>query len=146
MDFADAVAVSARAFGATRDPAGSMYLAHALNVAQALGRDASVQAMNAAVLHEVPESTAWTIDDLAAYGVDPLVCQVLMVLARRNGEPYMDHIRRICDAPGVAGDAARVVKIADLTVSADRADSDALRERFEQSLPLVRTALATAGV
>ena len=122
-----------------------MFLAHGLNVAQALGRDASVPAMNAAVLHEVPENSLWTIDDLASWGVDPLVCQVLEVLTRRNGEAYMDHIRRICDAPGVAGDTARLVMVADLTESADRADSDALRERFEQTLPLVRTALATAG-
>jgi len=122
-----------------------MFLAHGINVAQALGRDATPPAMNAAVLHEVPESTLWAIDDLASWGVDPLVCQVLEVLTRRSGEPYMDHIRRICEAPGLAGDTARLVKVAALTVSADRADSDALRERFEQSLPLVRTALATAG-
>jgi hypothetical protein len=37
------------------------------------------------------------------------------------------------------------VMVADLTVSADRADSDALRERYEQSLPLIRTALAATG-
>jgi (p)ppGpp synthase/HD superfamily hydrolase len=145
VDFADAVAVAARAFGASRDHAGGMFLAHGINVAQALGRNATPPAMNAAVLHEVPESTLWTIDDLASWGVDPLVCQVLEVLTRRSGEPYMDHIRRICDAPGLACHTARQVKVADLTVSVDRADSDALRERFEQSLPLVRTALAAAG-
>jgi hypothetical protein len=122
-----------------------MFLANGVNVAQALGPNATPPAMNAAVLHDVPENTLWTIDDLAAWGVDPLVCQVLEILSRRNGEPYMSHIRRICDAPGLAGDTARVVKVAVLTVSADRADSDALRERYEQSLPLIRTALATAG-
>jgi hypothetical protein len=45
---------------------------------------------------------------------------------------------------GGAGETARLVKIADLRVSADRADSDALRQRYEQSLPLVQRALATA--
>jgi len=145
VDFADAVAVAARAYGASRDPSGGMFLAHGINVAQALGRDASPPAMNAAVLHDVPENTLWTIADLAAWGIDPLVCQVLDVLTRRGGEPYVDHIRRICHAPGLAGDTARVVMVADLTVSADRADSDALRERYEQSLPLIRTALAATG-
>ena len=100
--------------------------------------------MNAAILHDVLEDTDWTIEDLARWGVDSGVCEVVDVLARRSSETYMDYIRRICDAPGVAGDTARLVKVADLTVSFDRADSDALRERYEQSLPLVQSALATA--
>ena len=145
MDFADAVAIAARALGASRDTSGSMFLAHGINVAQALGPSATPPAMNAAVLYDVPKNTLWTMDDLAAWGVDPLVCQALEILTRRSGEPYMDHIRRICDAPGLAGDTARIVKVADLTVSVDGADSDALRARYEQSLPLIRTALATAG-
>ena len=122
-----------------------MLLAHGVNVAQALGPAATPAAMNAAVLHDVPEDTAWTIDDLAAWGVDPVVCQAVDVLTRRSGETYMDYVRRICDTPGVAGDTARLVKVADLTVNVDRADSDALRERYEQSLPLVQSALSTAG-
>jgi hypothetical protein len=56
----------------------------------------------------------------------------------------MDYIRRICSAPGVAGETARQVKVADLTVSVDRAGSDTLRQRYQQSLPLVQSALATA--
>ncbi len=101
--------------------------------------------MNAAVLHDVLEETEWSIDDLARWGVEPVVCEAVNVLTRQTGETYTDYVRRICDAPGVAGDTARLVKVAALTVSADRADSDALRERYEQSLPLVRSALATAA-
>jgi hypothetical protein len=121
-----------------------MLLAHGVNVAQALGPAATPTAMNAAVLHDLAEDTAWTVDDLVTWGVDPVVCQAVDVLTRRNGETYMDYIRRVCDAPGVAGETARLVKIADLRVSVDRADSDALRQRYEQSLPLVQSALATA--
>lgn len=100
--------------------------------------------MNAAILHDILEDTDWTIEDLARRGVDSVVCEVVDVLTRQSGETYMDYIRRICDAPGVAGETARLVKVADLTVSFDRANSDALRERYEQSLPLVQGALATA--
>jgi hypothetical protein len=57
----------------------------------------------------------------------------------------MDYIRRICQAPGIAGETARLVKIADLEVNFARADSDALRERYERSLPLVQSALVTAS-
>jgi hypothetical protein len=121
-----------------------MFLTHGMNVAEALGRDATPTAMSTAVLHEVPESTYWTIDDLASWGVDPLVCEVLYLLTPKCGEPYMDYIRRICEAPGLAGDTARQVKVADLKVSVDRESSDALRERYEQSLPLIQTALVTA--
>ena len=144
MEFADAVVLAARVYGASRDRSGGLFLAHGINVAQALGRAATSGAMSAAVLHDMLEDTEWTIDDLARSGVDPFECEVIDVLTRRSGETYTDYVRRICGAPGVAGDTARLVMVADLTVSADRADSDALRERYEQSLPLVRSALASA--
>jgi len=121
-----------------------MFLTHGMNVADALGRDATSTAMSAAVLHEIPESTYWTIEDLASWGVNPLVCEVLSLLTPRGGEPYMDYIRRICEAPGLAGDTARQVKVADLRVSVDRENSDMLRARYEQSLPLIQTALVAA--
>jgi len=121
-----------------------LLLAQGINVAQAIGRTASPIAMNAAVLYDVLENTDWTIDDLARRGVDPVVCEVVELLTRRSGETYVDYIRRIRDTPGVAGETARLVKVADLTVSFDRAESDTLRERYEQSLPLLQGALATA--
>ena len=98
-------------------------------------------AMNTAVLHDVVEDTDWSTDDLHNRGVDPLVCEAVEVLTRRSGETYMGHIDRIGAEPGLAGDTARVVKVADLKVNFARADSDALRERYERSLPLVLSAL-----
>jgi (p)ppGpp synthase/HD superfamily hydrolase len=145
VDFADAVAIAARADRASRHPSGRFCdLAHGVDVALALGPDATPTAMNAAVLHDILENTDWTIDDLARSGVDPVVCEAVDVLTRRSGETYGDYIRRICDAPGVAGEMARQVKVADLTVSVDREVSDTLRQRYEQSLTLVQSALATA--
>jgi hypothetical protein len=99
--------------------------------------------MNVAVLHEILENTEWRIADLVTSGVDPVVCEAVDVLTRRSGETYMDYIKRICGAPGVAGETARQVKVADLTVSVNLAVSDTLRQRYEQSLPLVQSALAT---
>jgi GTP diphosphokinase / guanosine-3',5'-bis(diphosphate) 3'-diphosphatase len=142
VDFADAVAIADRA--ASGHPSSGLLLAHGVNVAVALGPAATPTAMNAAVLHDILESTEWTIDDLARSGVDPVVCEAVDVLTRRSGETYMDYIRRICGAPGVAGETARQVKVADLTVSVDSAASDTLRQHYEQSLPLVQSALATA--
>jgi hypothetical protein len=101
--------------------------------------------MNAAVLHDVVEDTEWTIADLRMSGVDPAVCEAVEILTRRSGETYMDYVRRICDAPGLAGETARLVKVADLTVDFARADSDALRERYERSIPLIQRSLVRAS-
>jgi hypothetical protein len=145
VDFADAVAIAARAYGGRRDRSGVLLIAHGVEVAQALGRNASVTAMNTAVLHDILEDTEWTVDDLASRGVDPLVFEAVEVLTRRSGETYMGYIERICAANGLVGDTARLVKVADLRVNFARADSDALRERYERSLPLVQNALAAVS-
>ena len=100
--------------------------------------------MNTAVLHGIPEDTAWTVEHLAESGVDAVVCEAVDLLTRRSGEAYMSYVRRVCDAPGAAGETARLVLVADLKVSVARTDSDALRERYESSLPLVQRAVATA--
>jgi hypothetical protein len=141
VDFCDAVAIAARIYGGSRDGSGGLLLANGINVAQELGMAATSTAMNAAVLYDIPENTGWTTQDLADSGVDPMVCEVIDVLRRRSGETYMDYVRRICDTPGVTGDTARRVKVADLVVSSKAAESDALRQRYEQSLPLVQGAL-----
>jgi (p)ppGpp synthase/HD superfamily hydrolase len=144
MDFAHAVGIAARIYGATRDSSGDLYLAHAVGVAQALDSKATPTAMNTAVLHGIPEDTDWTVEHLADLGVDAVVCEAVDLLTRRSGEPYMTYVRRVCDAPGAAGETARLVLVADLDVSASRTDSDALRERYESSLQLVQSAVATS--
>jgi hypothetical protein len=145
VDFADAVAIAARAYGDRRDRSGLLLIAHGVEVAQGLGRNASPIALNAAVLHDVLEDTDWTIDDLANRGVDAVVCEAVDALTRRSGESYMGYIERICAATGLVGDTARLVKVADLRVNFARADSDALRERYERSLPLVQNALTSVA-
>jgi hypothetical protein len=101
--------------------------------------------MCAAVLHAIPQDTNWTVDNLSVLGAEPVVCEAVDVLTRRSGETYMDYVRRVCAAPGAAGETARVVMVADLEVGVARTDSDALRERYEWSLPLVQDALAPVG-
>ena len=144
MDFAHAVGIAARIYGATRDASDGLLLAHAVDVAQALGPGATPIAMNTAVLHGIPEDTSWTVEHLSELGVDAVVCEAVDLLTRRGGESYMSYVRRVCDARGAAGDTARLVMVADLKVSVARTDSDALRERYESSLPLVQSAVATS--
>ena len=72
--FVHAVAVAARAFEQDRrDETRELYLTHALDVAQALGPDATVSELSTAVLHDVLEDTDWTLDDLAESAVEATV-------------------------------------------------------------------------
>ena len=103
MDFAQAVAIAARVYGATRDASDGLLLAHAVDVAQALGPGAMPTAMNTAVLHGIPEDTTWTVEHLSELGVDAVVCDAVELLTRRGGEAYMTYVKRVCDAPGAAG-------------------------------------------
>ena len=101
--------------------------------------------MNTAVLHGIAEDTTWTVEHLASLGVDAVVCEAVDLLTPRSSETYMDYVRRVCAAPGAPGETARVVMVADLKVGAAGTDSDALRERYESSLPLVQGALASVS-
>ncbi len=81
------------------------------------------------------------MEDLSSLGVDAMACEAIDILTRRSGETYISYIRRICDAPGLAGETARLITVADLTVSYARTNSEALRERYDWTLPLVQEAL-----
>jgi len=142
VDFAHAVAITARACGASRDSTGRLFLAQALDVAQALEPNATPTAMSTAVLFRVPGMTHWTLEHLAQIGVDVVVCDAIDVLTRSSGETYMDYVRRVCAARGAAGETARMVMVAELRLGIAETDSDALRERYESSLPLLQGALA----
>lgn len=142
MDFAYAVAIAARAYGADRDPSGRLLLFQALDVTDALDSDATPTALSAAALYRIPEITNWTVQTIAGVGAEAVVCETVDVLTRRSGETYIDYVRRVCAAPGQAGQAARLVLVAELRLGIARTDSDALRERYSASLPLVQGALA----
>jgi (p)ppGpp synthase/HD superfamily hydrolase len=140
--FVHAVSVAARAFGhQRRDRTHELYLTHALDVAQALGPDATVSELSAAVLHDVLEDTDCTIDDLADWGIEATVLDAVRTLTRRSQEQDEEFVARICATPGDVGVIAQRVKLSDLTVNIGTADSEEERQRFERSLPIVRAAV-----
>jgi (p)ppGpp synthase/HD superfamily hydrolase len=140
--FVEAASLAARAFEHhRRDQTRELYLTHALDVAQALGPDATVSELSTAVLHDVVEDTDWTMDDLADSGIDPTVLDAVEMLTRRPEEQDEEFVARICAAPGDVGVIAQRVKLADLTVNIATAGSDEERERYERSLPIVRAAV-----
>jgi (p)ppGpp synthase/HD superfamily hydrolase len=140
--FVDAVSIAARAFKHDRrDQTRELYLTHSLDVAQALGTDATLLELSTAVLHDVLEDTDWTMDELANAGVNATVLHAVATLTRRPGEEDEEFVARICGTSGDAGVIAQRVKRADLTVNIATAASHEERDRFERSLATVRGAV-----
>jgi len=140
--FVHAVYIAALAFDDhRRDDTRELYLTHSLDVAQALGPDATVPELSTAVLHDVLEDTDWTKADLAESGVEATVLEAVETLTRRPDEKHEDFVARICATPGAVGVTAQRVKLADLGVNLASADSDEERTRLERSIPIVRGAL-----
>ena len=140
--FVRAVCVAALAFeDSRRDDPSELYLTHSLDVAQALGPDATALELSTAVLHDVLEVTDWTKDDLAESGVESTVLDAVETLTRRPDEGHEDFVARICTTSGVVGVTAQRVKLADLRVNLANAVSERERGRLERSIPIVRSAL-----
>jgi (p)ppGpp synthase/HD superfamily hydrolase len=140
--FVHAVYVSTLAFqDGRRGSSDELFLRHALDVAQALGADATMTELSTAVLHDVLEDTDWTRDDLVEAGVEVTVMEAVETLTRLPGEEDEAFVARICATPGEIGAIAQRVKLADLTVNRANAESDEERKRFDRGLPVVQAAV-----
>ena len=85
---------------------GLPYVLHPLSLMQSVR---SVNAKITAVLHDVVEDTAWTMEDLEAEGFSKQVLAALDCLTHTPEESYEDYISKIRTNP-----LAREVKLADL--------------------------------
>ena len=154
MEWHEAIAVAARAHGMLRDKGGILQLAHGVEVASALGDDATDDELAAAVLHDVLEDTPWTRDRLFEAGVPPVVVEAVehvTRIERPEKERYFDFIERTAEAPGEAGRIARKVKVADLTVNMGPrlrnlpGGGSMKRKRYIPALDRIRGAQAARG-
>ena len=153
MEWHDAVAIAARAHGAQRDRSGILELAHAIEVASALGEGASADELAAAVLHDVLEDTDWTAEDLARAGVPPVVIEAVEHVSRieePEKETYRAFIARTAAADGEAGRIARRVKLADVMTNMERIRSlpegeGMRRQRYVPALETIRGAMREKG-
>ena|SRR5215210_3982490 len=102
----DAVSIAALAHRGQKDKAGAPYLLHPLRLMLRMNSEA---AMMAAVLHDVVEDTAWTIEQLREQGFPGEVLEAVECLTRRGGEGYEEFIGRV-----QKNQVAREVKVADL--------------------------------
>ncbi len=106
-----AIRIAAQVHEGQLDRYGAPYISHPLRVMARMNTDDEKMA---AVLHDVIEDSACTLDDLRKEGFSAVVLQAVDHLTRREGEDYLTYIERLKPNP-----IARKVKLADLEDNMD---------------------------
>ena len=83
-------------------------------------------------LHDVPEDTKVTIEDLIALGIPDAVIEALRLLTRKEGVPYITYILGVLQNP-----IARDVKRADLLDNLEGLEEGNLKEKYLLALHIV---------
>jgi (p)ppGpp synthase/HD superfamily hydrolase len=122
-----AIEIAAKAHAGQVDKAGQPYVLHPLRMMLVVTTPA---ARIAAVLHDVVEDTAVTLDELRAEGFPAAVLEAVQALTKREGEDYEAFIRRVAPNP-----IAREVKLADLR---DNSDLSRIAEPTERDRERIR--------
>ena len=121
MDTPDALRIAVRAHAGAVDKAGQPYILHPLRVMLRLATETE---RVVAILHDVVEDSAVTLDDLRAEGFSTEVVEAIDHVTRRADESYEAFIERIAPHP-----LARRVKLADLEDNMDMTRLVVLDER-----------------
>lgn len=122
-----AIEIAAKAHAGQVDKAGQPYVLHPLRMMLAV---TAPEARIAAVLHDVVEDTAVTLEELRGEGFPEAVLEAVEALTKRDGEDYEAFIRRV--APNAI---AREVKLADLR---DNSDLSRIAEPTERDRERIR--------
>jgi (p)ppGpp synthase/HD superfamily hydrolase len=132
MTIERAVEIAARALAGVVDKFGEPDLLHTLRVVVSVPPEARV----VAALHDVLEDSDLTVVDLGAAGLGQAELWAVILVTRREDDPYDEYIERIAEAEGEAGRLARVVKLADLrdNLSRVKPGMEDFRERYEKAI------------
>jgi len=106
-----AIELAAREHAGDTDKAGEPYLYHPLRLMFSVSKPFEKMA---AVLHDIVEDTAITLNDLRAMDFPEEVVTAVDALTKRDGEGRMDAAKR-----AAANDIALIVKLADVTDNMD---------------------------
>jgi hypothetical protein len=124
-----AIRIAVAAHAGQTEKGGAAYITHPLRVMAAV--DAEEEKI-VAVLHDVVEDTAVTIEDLRREGFDDRILASVDCVTHHKSEPYADYVARCKSNP-----VARRVKLADLWDNS-RPDRCILRpERVKRDLARV---------
>lgn len=116
-----------------KDKSGMPYVFHPFHLAEQMEtEDTTVVAL----LHDVVEDTAYTLEDLAQMGFGEAVIQALTLLTHEASVDYMDYVRAIKDNP-----VAKAVKLADLRHNSDITRLDTVDEKALARLEKYRKAM-----
>jgi hypothetical protein len=110
MEPAIAHTIASRSHRGQRTRFGDYVIDHVRRVAAAVPPDAEVTAL----LHDVLEGRPTAARRLWGTGLTGIEVEALELLTHMPDEPYEAYAERIADAPGPAGQLARIVKLADL--------------------------------
>lgn len=118
-----AIEIAVRAHAGQKDKGGEPYILHPLRVMLRMRTEAE---RIVAVLHDVVEDSAFTMDDLRSEGFAEDVIEALDALTKRPGESRIDAAKRAARVP-----LARAVKLAD---NADNSDLSRIPEPTAKDL------------
>ncbi len=139
----DADTLAAAAHAGQVDKAGRPYIDHPRAVAASVAHLGD-HAVMAALLHDVVEDTDITLDQLRQLGYPDEVVNAVNAVTKRDGETYMDLIRRAAADP-----LGRVIKLADNAHNSDPARlamlDDGQRAWFTQKYAKARAVLTAKG-
>jgi (p)ppGpp synthase/HD superfamily hydrolase len=125
-DIEEAIRIAVEAHRGQKDRGGAPYILHPLRMMFRVQTDAERMA---AVLHDVVEDTAWTLDDLRGRGFPEEVVEAVDGLTRRAGLSSVAFVARAGALP-----VARRVKIADLEDNMDVRRTGTLSEKDAERL------------
>lgn len=95
---AKAIFLAAKAFRNKTDKGGAPYILHCLHVMNEV-EDLSICARIAAVLHDLVEDTAWTLEMLRETGFSERTIELIDLLTFRKGDVYFDKIMVLAKDP-----------------------------------------------
>jgi (p)ppGpp synthase/HD superfamily hydrolase len=149
-DLGDTIELSQRAHAGQVDKCGRPYYLHPLRVAMRLAQCTPAE-RHAALLHDVVEDTAVTLQDLGNLGYSPEILELVDLLTRRmaDRESHNQYIERIVQSENVQ---ALRVKLADVydnmspARTRDLPPSDrGMKHRFARDAERLLAALAELG-
>ena len=116
------------------DKSGLPYVFHPFHLAEQMTDEVTTIV---ALLHDVIEDTAYTLDDLRSMGFPVEALNALALLTHDKNVPYMDYVSRIMKNP-----IAKAVKLADLRHNSDLSRLDTPDNKALERVQKYRNAIA----
>jgi len=117
----NAIAIAIKAHAGQVDKAGQPYILHPLRL---MFRFLSEAEMIVAVMHDVVEDSAFTLDELKNIGFSDKILSAIECLTKRHGESYESFISRV-----LKNDLARKVKVEDIKDNLDLTRLDKVTDK-----------------